>query len=98
MDSKEQILEECREQGYYVRRNVDMTKADFLEWCNMVGTPWPLELHKMHMETFDSEDIVTWSNKTRFKGHSLPWHADNPWHKDYKFPLRPFWAEQIPIA
>ena len=96
MDSREQILEECREQGYYVRRDVDMTKADFLEWCEMVGTPWPLELHKMHMETFDNEDIVTWSNKTRFKGHSLPWHADNPWHKDYKFPLRPFWAEQIP--
>ena len=96
MDSPQQVLEEAREQGYYVRRDVDMTRKEFLDWCLSLSTPWSEELHKLHTETFDSGDVVTWSNKTRFKGHSLPWHADNPWHKDYKFPLRPFWAEQIP--
>ena len=95
MDNPKQIIEEAREQGYYVRRNVDMTKQEFLEWCASLSTPWTEEIHKIHKETFDDNNIVTWSNKTRFKGHSLPWHADNPWHEKYKFPLRPFWAEKI---
>lgn len=95
MDNPKQIIEEAREQGYYVRRNVNMTKQEFLEWCASLSTPWTEEIHKIHKETFDDNNIVTWSNKTRFKGHSLPWHADNPWHEKYKFPLRPFWAEKI---
>ena len=95
MDSPELIIEEAREQGYYVKRNVDMTRQEFVEWCNSLSTPWTKEIHKIHTETFDDGYIVDWSNKTRFKGHSLPWHADNPWHKQYKFPLRPFWAEKI---
>ena len=95
MDSPQQVIEEAREQGYYVRRNVDITRKEFLDWCTSLSTPWNAQLHKMHTETFDDDNIVTWSNKTRFKGHSLPWHADNPWHKEYKFPLRPFWAEKI---
>lgn len=96
MDSRKQILEEARELGYYVRRNVDMTREGFVEWCKYVGTPWPLELHNLHTEDFDKDEIVNWSNKTRFRGHSLPWHADNPWNENYKFPLRAFWAESIP--
>ena len=95
MDSPQQVIEEAREQGYYVRRNIDMTRQEFLEWCSSLSTPWTDEIHNIHKETFDDGNIVTWSNKTRFKGHSLPWHADNPWHKEYKFPLRPFWAEKI---
>lgn len=96
MDSRKQILEEARELGHYTRRNVDMTKEEFLQWCNYIGIPWDLKLHRLHSETVNEKDIVDWSNKTRFKGHSLPWHADNPWHEQYKFPLRAFKAVKIP--
>lgn len=95
-DTKKQILEEARELGHYTRRNVDMTREEFVAWCNHVSVPWPLSVHKIHTEDFDSDDIVNWSNKTRFQGHSLPWHADNPWNEHYKFPLRAFWAEKVP--
>jgi alpha-ketoglutarate-dependent taurine dioxygenase len=95
-DTREQILEEARELGHYTRRNVDMFREDFVAWCNHVGTPWTKEIHAIHQETFDSNNIVNWSNKTRFRGHSLPWHADNPWNEHYRFPLRAFWAEKVP--
>ena len=65
MDSPQHVIEEAREQGYYVRRDVDMTRQEFLDWCLSLSTPWNEELHKMHTETFDSGDVVTWSNKTR---------------------------------
>ena len=95
MDSQKQIIEECRELGYYVRRDIDMTQQEFVDWCKHVSEPWSLELHNIHAEGFDEKEIVMWSHKKRLKGHSLPWHADNPHNPKYKFPLRAFWAEQI---
>lgn len=95
MDSPNQILEEARELGFYARPNINMSREEFNICCRSLGTPWTKELHTLHTEGFDEDNIVNWSNKTRFNGHSLPWHADNPWHSEYKFPLRAFWAETI---
>ena len=58
MDSPEQIIEEAREQGYYVKRNVDLTRQEFVEWCNSLSTPWTKEIHKIHTETFDDGHIA----------------------------------------
>lgn len=94
--TREEILEEARNNGFFVRRGIDMSREDFVRFCNFIGTPWNEKIHKIHGETFDSDQIVDWSNKTRFKGASLPWHADNPYHPDYKLPLRAFYAKKIP--
>jgi len=94
--SREQILEETREQGYFYRRNIDMSRQDFLDFCNYVGTSWTIDVHAIHKESWSEDQIINWSNKTAFKGKSIPFHADNPYHPDYKLPLRLFYAKKIP--
>jgi len=96
MNNREQVLEEARELGVYIRRNVDMTPEKFYNWCSYISIPWTEEIHKIHKEDLGLDSVVRWSNKNAFKGHSLPWHADNPWHHDYKFPLRVLWGSKIP--
>ncbi len=94
--SREKILEETRDNGYFIRRNVEMSRQDFLNFCNHVGTPWTKEIHAIHKEGWEEDEIVHWSNQSNFKGVSIPWHADNPYHPDYKFPMRILYGSSIP--
>lgn len=92
----DEILQTCRDKGFWLQKNIDFSREDFLDFCNSIGEPWPKEIHAIHTETVDDNNIIDWSSKTRFKLHSLPWHADNPWHPEYKFPIRAFYAVKIP--
>lgn len=94
--TREEILNEAREHGFFYRRGIEMTRLEFLEFCNFIGTSWTKEIHNIHKETWSEDEIIDWSNKAFFKGASIPWHADNPYHPDYKFPLRLFYAKSIP--
>jgi len=90
------ILQTCREDGFWLQKDVEFDRNQFVDFCNKIANPWPNELYELHTETVDNNNIVDWSSKTRFKHHSLPWHSDNPWHPEYKFPLRAFYAVKIP--
>jgi len=92
----QEILESSRRDGYWVQRGLDLNRDEFYDFCSSITKPWSVETHKIHRETVDENEIVNWSSNTRFGKMSIPWHADNPWHEKYKFPLRAFYAVKIP--
>jgi len=96
LSTQQEIIDKSRKNGYWFQRNIDMTREQFYEFCSFVSKPWSVEVHKIHTETVNDNEIVDWSSKTRFGSVSIPWHADNPWHKSYRFPLRAFYAVNIP--
>lgn len=86
-----------RKQGFIVHENVEFKNTeDFNKYCSSLGDIWTPEIHKIHKETIDEGNVIQWSSKTRFKQMSIPWHCDNPWHSEYKFPLRVLYAIDIP--
>ena len=95
--NKEEIINHAREHGWWLQRDVQMDRKQFMEFCNHIATPWSWKIHDMHGEgDLNEEEVVDWSSETRFMKRSLPWHADNPWSKDFQFPLRAFYAVNIP--
>jgi alpha-ketoglutarate-dependent taurine dioxygenase len=90
-------LKIIRENGFILHENVEFkTTEQFNNYCSTLGTIWTDELHELHGESVDKENVVLWSSKTAFKQSSIPWHCDNPWHLDYRFPLRVLYAINIP--
>jgi len=96
LNTPQEIVDIAREKGFWHQANVNLTKQEFFEFCSSVTTPWSAEIHKIHTETLNEDQVVDWSSKTRFGSMSIPWHADNPWHEKYRFPLRAFYAVDIP--
>ena len=95
--NKEEIINHAREFGYWLQRDVQMDRKQFMQFCNHIARPWSWKIHDMHGEgDLNEEEIVDWSSETRFMKRSLPWHADNPWSKNFQFPLRVFYAVNIP--
>lgn len=92
----EEILKTARENGFYCCDAGVWTKQDFIDFSNTLGTVWTPATHALHKESLNDDNVVSWSSKTRFGLSSIPWHADNPWHPDLKFPLRAFYAVSIP--
>jgi hypothetical protein len=96
LSTPREIIDCARENGFWHQPNAQLSKQDFYDVCSSISVPWTADIHTLHTETLNDDNIVNWSSKTRFGSMSIPWHADNPWHQSYKFPLRAFYAVDIP--
>ena len=38
--NKEEIINHAREHGYWLQRDVQMDRKQFMEFCNHIATPW----------------------------------------------------------
>jgi alpha-ketoglutarate-dependent taurine dioxygenase len=95
--NKEYDLSIIEKQGFIIHENVKFKTTDeFNSYCSTLGPIWTSSIHKIHSESIDEGNVIQWSSKTRFKQSSIPWHCDNPWNLDYRFPLRVLYAINIP--
>lgn len=81
--------------GYYIINDIDLDQDSFVELSSKFGKLWEPIDHDNAKETLNGK-TVEWSSKNDFVAMSIPWHADNPASKDKKFPLRTFYAVNIP--
>lgn len=77
--------------------DINIDKDGFNKLSNLFGQPWPKELYQLHGESLSDPDqlVVDWNHNTGLKTLSLPWHQDNPWHPEYRFPIRIIYSLEI---
>ena len=57
--NKEKIINHAREFGYWLQRDVQMDRKQFMQFCNHIATPWSWKIHDMHGEgDLNEEEIV----------------------------------------
>lgn len=69
---------------------IHLNKNEFNRVSALFGTPWPESVYLIHGESLSDKDngLVNWDHDKGLKTNSLPWHQDNPWHPEYRFPIR----------
>ncbi len=87
----EKVMNEC----FYLKEDIDLDEQAFVNISAQFGKLWNEEDHLIAKEPLGGE-VVQWTSKNKFIRMSIPWHADNSASKEYKYPLRSFYAVSIP--
>ncbi|MCJ8276852.1 MAG: TauD/TfdA family dioxygenase [Bdellovibrionales bacterium] len=94
--SKEDWRQLLYDKNIIIIENIEMNKAEFVEFSHKLGRPWLQPLYVLHGEKMEDDGVVNWSDQTGLKKRPLPWHTDNPWHPEWKNPIRILYSRQIP--